>query len=101
MDFFLRTILPILFFAVTGALLLHFLPSTNKRFSLWIDRMLLCLILGLGFYPLFFLVAQGLTGLPLNRGTVLGIFLVLLLVSKAAQSVESPLFLRRIIPPIL
>src|SRR4030095_292349 len=79
MDLLLALSIPTLLFTATGAILFDLMPKTRLKFVDWIDRAFLCLILGLSFYPIFFLVAQGLFGLPVTRGAVLGVFLALIL----------------------
>jgi len=83
MDLFLRLSVPLFLFTATGALLFDLMPKTRREFADWVDRAFLCLILGLSFYPIFFLVAQGLLGLPVTRGAVLGVFLGLVLARAA------------------
>src|SRR5262245_5712678 len=77
MDLLLRISAPTFLFTATGAMLFDLMPLTRRQFHDWVDKTFLCLILGLSFYPIFFLVAQGLIGLPVTRGAVIGVFLSL------------------------
>jgi hypothetical protein len=82
MDLLLRIAVPALLFTATGAMLFDLMPLTRRHFHDWIDKVFLCLILGMGFYPIFFLVAQGLIGLRVTRGAIIGVFLTLALAAN-------------------
>jgi hypothetical protein len=70
----MQSILPfvkvILLFTLTGLSLFRMAPRAIQEIHSWTDRILLSLLTGIAFYTIFFLLAQGLTGLPLTAFTV-------------------------------
>lgn len=68
----------ILLFTLTGLSLFRLAPRAIREIHSWTDRILLSLLTGIAFYTLFFLLAQGLFGLPLTEVTVWGVFALIL-----------------------
>lgn len=68
----------ILLFTLTGLSLFRLAPRAIREIHSWIDRLLLSCLTGIAFYTIFFLLAQGLLGLPLTEFTVWGLFAVIL-----------------------
>jgi len=68
----------ILLFTLTGLSLFRLAPRAIREIHSWTDRILLSLLTGIAFYTIFFLLAQGLLGLPLTTATVWGVFAIVL-----------------------
>ncbi len=68
----------VLLFTLTGLSLFRLAPRAIREIHSWNDRILLSLLTGIAFYTIFFLLAQGLFGLPLSSTTVWGVFAIIL-----------------------
>jgi hypothetical protein len=78
MPLFLACLKAALLFTLTGLSLFRLAPRAIREIHSWIDRLLLSLLTGIAFYTLFFLLAQGLFGLPLTTATLWGVFALVL-----------------------
>ncbi len=85
MDYFFPCLKAFLLFTLTGLSMFRMAPRAIKEIHSWSDRIILSLLTGIAFYTIFFLVAQGLLGIPLNGITVWGTFLGIILIGVGLE----------------
>jgi len=75
----------LLLFTLTGLSLFRMAPRAINEIHSWTDRILLSLLTGIAFYTIYFLLAQGLLGLPLNSVTLWSSFFLIILVGVGVE----------------
>lgn len=85
MDYLLPILKALLLFTLSGLSLFRLAPRAIGEIHSWVDRILLSLLTGLAFYTIFFLLAQGLLGLPITATTVWGIFVIIIVAGGAGE----------------
>lgn len=85
MTFALPILKVLLLFTLSGLSLFRLAPRAIGEIHSWVDRVLLSFLTGTAFYTVFFLLAQGLFGLPISGRSVWGVFVGIILVGSVGE----------------